>query len=261
MIIFLFSSIQLSCAEDPKVPIKDKNASIEIEENFRYYTVKKNDSISEIAWALNVNMSDLMKWNPDISIRGILPGQQIKYKLQKDILMTTLMEGRATRDTINNALTRMSELMSKHKTATDPTEIAELDNEIGRLKGLLGQNEAEPTLSVLSKQLDTINKNINKVSPPSGISDTIIIVFMGSFSILFVMMFIILKKIKPPIYIAPIENKAEKNKIEIKTDLPVLMFEHLVKVESNIERHGVDTIIDDTKSLNKAIKLYKKKLK
>jgi hypothetical protein len=83
---------------------------------------------------------------------------------------------------------------------------------------------------------------------------------MVSFLILFIMMFIILRKIKAPVTPAlPIENKAQTNKIEIKTDLPVLMFDHCVKIDSNIERHGADVSEDDAKSLDKAIKLYKKK--
>jgi pentapeptide MXKDX repeat protein len=252
--------------KDASTKIDDSSVYEETEKDFRYYTVKKNDTISEIAWTLKVKMQDLMKWNPDISIREIQNGQQIRYKLPKDILMTTLMEGRATRDTINNAFKRMTDLMRRQKTSTNPEEIAELDTEIARLKGLVGQDDSEESLAVISKQLDHINKNIHKISPPSGISDMVISLFISAFLILFIMSLLILRKITTQAYkthIAPISSdenqKMPLKKIEIKTDLPIHLFNHSVKIDSNVEKIGVDVSEDGTKSLDKAIKLFKKK--
>lgn len=275
LIIILFNNIQLCLAIDTNTD-QNQNSYQETEENFRHYTVKKDDTISEIAWTLKVNMRDLIRWNPDINIHGILPGQQIKYKLQKDILMTTLEEGRATREIINHAFTRISELMSKQKTAANPAEVAELDSEIAALKGLVSQNESQGDthlksqssalltdtgLNMISKQLDIINNNINKISPPAGISSGVIILFMGSFSILFIMTLIIFWKLKTFGFITPKtaeNNKAQTNKIEIKTDLPIIMFDNGVKVDSNIERIGVDISHGDTNSIDNAIKQFKK---
>lgn len=75
-------------------------ASVFAEENkesFHAYTVKRGDTLSEIAYGLGVSMEELIKWNPELGIRLVYPGQRIKYLAWADIFETVENDGSLTR--------------------------------------------------------------------------------------------------------------------------------------------------------------------
>jgi len=49
--------------------------------DYKEYTVKKGDTLSEIAWALKIPMQKMIEWNPEAGIHSVHPGQKLKYFL------------------------------------------------------------------------------------------------------------------------------------------------------------------------------------
>jgi len=79
---------------------------------FRTYTVRKGETLSEIAWVIGVKMNDLVNWNDAIlknGIRNLQTGMKLRYLLPKDTASIAVDSINA----INQTLIKNSQLISR----------------------------------------------------------------------------------------------------------------------------------------------------
>lgn len=207
---------------------------------FHVYIVQKGDTISRITKALNVSGSDLLKWNQDMGIHNIYPGDKIKY-MPQEIQLNEALSALAKLRNQNNNIKELDEIKAKIDTIGAKMDVTKLQK---RKKEEISYLFIYIAITVIALSLIMIMLWLRKMKytgtlkyphgPGTEHEQTIS-------------------------YYKSKQIDADREKIKIKSSPPpFLIDDHTKMFESNIDKVGIDVEIEKGDAIDESIDALKK---